>query len=109
MGSYNTVILRQICQGCGFDVELVIQFKYGDVWQHDYRIGDEIKWDGNNIGSPEFKRVVVDGVAEPCANCGIRNGDYEILIEKNKITSVRHSSGHYDFAVHNKSYIILEE
>lgn len=39
-----------------------IQFKYGDVWQHIYRVGDELSWGGNDIGERSAGTVVAYGV-----------------------------------------------
>ena len=50
MSAYNTVVLpdEEKCPHCGAAIRRRVQFKYGDTWQHDYMIGDRIKWGGND-------------------------------------------------------------
>jgi hypothetical protein len=36
MGAYNTVSTTARCPRCDERVEVTVQFKYGDVWQHSY-------------------------------------------------------------------------
>lgn len=110
MGAFNVVIARAVCAGCKNPLLLRVQFKYGDTWQHEYRIGDALKWGGNDIGTPGRKRVVVDGVAERCPKCGYEEEtSFYVLLEHDIITSVEPASGHYDFAKSGSSHIVLDE
>jgi hypothetical protein len=108
LSAFNTVHSQQVCPTCHNLVELVIQFKYGDVWQHVYHIGDRLRWDRNNYGEPGHMRVVLDAVAEPCPICAANGHDYEVYIEADNIASVRPASGAYDFAACGESYIVLD-
>jgi hypothetical protein len=71
MSAYNTVVLpRQTnCPHCGSGIRPRIQFKYGDTQQHDYSVGDRIKWGGNDIGKPA-RLVTALGYPEDCPVCG---------------------------------------
>jgi hypothetical protein len=108
MSAYNTVISTQVCGSCGNEINLVVQFKYGDVWQYQYHIGDILNWGGNDAGRKDAARVVVDGVAERCPICNFEGADYEVWIENNRIISVHPASGEYDFVNCQETYIILE-
>src|SRR5687768_5264007 len=110
MGAFNRLLTTVACPRCGGETTLAIQFKYGDTWQYDYRLGDSLRWGGNDVGKPGQRRVVVDGIAESCAMCGASFPveDYEILIEGDKIVSVKPATGSYDFAVIGENYIVLD-
>ncbi|HTX78521.1 MAG TPA: hypothetical protein VMC62_02585 [Longilinea sp.] len=82
MGAFNTVMSEQKCSNCGIVSEFAVQFKYGEVWQHEYVLGDRIIWGKGNIGNQEYKKVVVDGVGEPCPNCHTSGQDFEVWIEE---------------------------
>ncbi|HEY0735444.1 MAG TPA: hypothetical protein VGD69_11110 [Herpetosiphonaceae bacterium] len=109
MGAFNTVCSHQVCQTCHTRVELVIQFKYGDVWQHSYQVGDPLLWDRNNEGEPGHTLVVLDAIAEACPHCGTEGQEYEVYVAGDTITAVRPASGAYDFATHHVSYLVLED
>lgn len=107
MGAFNTLKVVSPCLSCQQVVELNIQFKYGDVWQHSYSIGERLKWGGNDIGVPEARRVVVDGAGEQCPKCGYE-GDYYIILEQDKLSSFEAASGKYDLVSCSESFLILD-
>lgn len=109
MGAYNTVKAQQICPTCGNLVTFAIQFKYGDVWQYDYHIGDFLTWGGNAIGVPGHKRVVVDAIAENCSVCRSEGPEFELYLEDDQIIAVKPFSNTHDFVACQESYIVLEE
>ena len=113
MCAFNTVESDQVCPDRGDTATFRSQFKYGDTWQYEYVIGDGIRWGGNDIGAPGTKRVVVDGVAEPCPLCGFGRGlqedlDHEVWLEDDRIAAVRPASGRCVFAANHETYIVLE-
>jgi len=69
-------------------VDVEIQFRYGDVWQHEYRVGDVLRWGGNDVGAPGQSMVRVEGIAGPCPSCGAADLEYDILIEADVIRAV---------------------
>ncbi len=129
MGLFNTVHIQQACPACGQLVGRELQFKYGETRQHSYQVGDALKWGGsdykykhpraqrqvlnsgawggNDVGEPGHKVVVVDAMSSACPNCGA-DGDYEVLIEDNKIVFAQPASGRYDFSPNNETYLVLE-
>lgn len=107
MGAFNVLQVRARCPSCGEEVELRLQFKYGDTWQLEYEVGDQLRWGGNDIGTPGATRVVLDAPAEPCPNCGFQ-GDFEIFVESGRIAEFQPASHQYDFAAHHESFIVLD-
>ena len=110
MSAFNTVRLTQACPTGNHIGEFEVQFKYGDCWQYEYRLGDKLKWGGNDNGKPGHKRVVVDGVGY-CSKCGpeAEYPDYEVWLEHDQIVSVRPACGQYDFVNSPDTYIVVEE
>jgi hypothetical protein len=91
MGAYNILIAKVQCQNCHCLYKGKVQFKFGDTWQLEYKIGDKIKWGGNDIGRPDLSKVKAYGIIESsvCPNCGYNNNDeYDIYIEDNIIMNV---------------------
>jgi hypothetical protein len=111
MSAFNTVRVSAECPQCRSSVEVRVQFKYGDTWQHEYNVGDVLQWGGNDIGSPGSRQVVVDGEAEtPCANCGFDDmWEFYVFVECDKITKVLPADGSYDFGAAGRTYIVLQE
>ncbi|MFO0988477.1 MAG: hypothetical protein U1F37_14080 [Alphaproteobacteria bacterium] len=111
MSAFNRLRAEIICPSCADLVQITAQFKYGRVWQYDYAIGDKLRWDGNNIGKPHWKHVVVDAVAEtPCPKCGF---DHEwnlyVHVENNHLAKLENATGEHDFVRQEKTYIVLRE
>lgn len=110
MGAFNVVRLGANCPQCKAPVEVRVQFKYGDTWQLEYAVGDEIRWGGNDIGVPGKKLVVVDGVAEsPCPSCGYDEWDFYVFVEDGRIARVTQADGSFDFVNARQTYIVVEE
>jgi hypothetical protein len=64
MGAFNVLKFRWQSRSGEPVHDLRVQFKYGDTWQHEYVLGDEVRWGGNDIGVRFAKHVVVEGVLE---------------------------------------------
>jgi hypothetical protein len=109
MGAFNTVRGRVECPSCRNNVEVVAQFKYGDTWQHEYLVGDRLKWGGNQIGQPGAKRVIVDAVAEKCTRCGYQ-GEWNLylIVENDVVTGLIPASGKYDFGREPNTFVVEE-
>jgi hypothetical protein len=123
MGAVNRVVIERICPNCGNLVEFKVQFKYGNVWEDEYRIGDRLRWGRDfpdkphagqgDVGKPSTRQVVVYGIAEGCPNCGYSCGpdgelDYEVWVEDDQIVAVRPASGRYVFE-REDPYLVLRE
>lgn len=106
MGAFNTLRCSRRCHSCGQDVELRLQFKYGDTWQYEYAIGDMLRWGGNDTGVPNAARVVLDAVSEPCPSCGFSD-DFEVFVEYNELKYIQRSTGSFDFVAAQEPFIVL--
>lgn len=109
MGAFNTVTAPWTDPATGNSHQLTVQFKYGDVWQHEYQIGDTLNWGGNDVGRREDRRVVVDGVLEGEPSILGVPEDFEVHIVNNKIDRVIPATGAYDFVNASDTFIVLED
>ncbi len=64
MGAFNVIKINHVCKSCKINVMIQVQFKYGDIWQYEYSLGDSLKWGGNDTGVSGRRKVIVDGVSE---------------------------------------------
>jgi hypothetical protein len=107
MSAYNTLVVNTKCCNCNEETRTRIQFRYGDTWDYEYQIGEDIRWGGNDIGNRNARRVVLDGASEPCKICD-KVMDYLIFIENNVIKSVEKNYGQYNFTSSEDYYFIIE-
>lgn len=109
MSAYNTVSAELRCPHCGGSTRTQVQFKYGDTWQFDYRLGDTLRWGGNDIGEPGRKHVVVDGAAaNPCSRCGYSaEWNAYVHVENDVLARVEDADGSFDFAAARANYIVV--
>ena len=73
LGSAYNEVLRageEVCPRCESKIDRLVQFKYGDIWQHRFAIGDRIRWGGNDVGEPGYELVVALGYPGECPVCG---------------------------------------
>lgn len=110
MSAFNILICEQRCANCGQAVEARLQFKYGDTWQLEYRIGDRLSWGGNAIGRPNMRSVVLNAAADNCPQCKYDiSEDFEIFLEDDTIVAARQATGLYDFSIQGASFIVIKE
>lgn len=88
MGAFNTLEVEASCPNCGTVAELSIQFKYGETWQHSYRLGDRLQWGRNDHGFPGMRKVEVLGTMAPCPSCGKDDADYMVLIKNDVLVGI---------------------
>ena len=89
MGAFNTVKSEANCPFCGNRQPWTVQFKYGNCWQFEYRIGDKLRWGGNKRGSNVGGEVRTEGIAEEkCKRCGTGSINGVVYLNDNIITSV---------------------
>jgi hypothetical protein len=105
MPAFNTVLWTAKCSACGRAVDREVQFRFGEVWQYDYVIGDRLEWGSGK--RPAGSRVLVDGYALPCPSCSFELGECEILVRDDMLEGVRPPSGTYHFG--SDDYIVLDE
>ena len=109
MSAFNLVTSTQVCSVCGQRVELRVQFKYGEEWQYEYRLGEKLGWGGNQRSKPGASKVVAEGTNELCPQCStLSNDDYEVWVEKDVITRVRPASGEFAFTAADDTFIVVE-
>ena len=100
MGAYNTLLTDIQCQNCHRFYKARVQFKFGDTWQFEYKVGDKIAWGGNDIGKPGLPKVKAYGVVEStaCPYCGYSNEEeFDVNIEKDVIKNVTPLSSLQDY------------
>jgi hypothetical protein len=88
MSSFNIVRGSSSCPNCNRSADFEVQFKYGDTWQHCYRLGDRLRWSGNDIGSPGRKRVIVEGIGGPCPHCHAIYLDFDIVLLNDELVGI---------------------
>lgn len=106
MGAFNTVEISGTCSCCKEELNLEVQFKYGDTYQNSYKLGDVITWGGNDIGKPGRSKVIVEGFAL-CPICDAEL-HYEVCLESDIIVVVKPRSGTYDLDSTDEGYIVIE-
>lgn len=119
MGLFNTVHVAFRHPLTGETLDITVQFKYGETRQHDYNVGDLLKWGeignrrSNDIGERNAKRVVVDGCLDRFAPSFVPipelPEDFEVHIVNGRIASVVPATGRYNFLSANETYIIIED
>jgi len=91
MSAYNVLIATITCPNCYQQNEGKFQFRFGDTWQHCYKLGDIIKWGGYDIGKPNLPAVKAYGILESdyCTNCGYNlETEYDLLIQDDRIKGI---------------------
>jgi len=89
MGCFNIVRAQALCPFCGAGQEWTIQFKYGDCWQYEYRVGDRLRWGGNDKGQNVGGEVRTDGSPEErCKGCGRDSVEAVVYFSGNIIKGV---------------------
>lgn len=102
VGAYNRLIAQaqEPCPQCGRQGDVAIQFKWGQCYLHNYRLGDALQWSDGTVdqplkgpldkGDPTVSEVRLPASAEPCAQCGSElDHEYEITIRHNRIAAYR--------------------
>jgi predicted RNA-binding Zn-ribbon protein involved in translation (DUF1610 family) len=111
MGSFNILIVEIACPNCGVKPQVRIQFKFGNTWQLQYKIGDTISWGGNDIGKPNLIKVKAYGIVESttCPSCNENSipEEYDVFINDNVIINVTPIGNINDYLEGNGIYVIL--
>lgn len=106
MGAFNRLMLKDLpCPVCNVLHDWAVQFKYGDCWQHEYILLDELKWGGNDTGEPSARIVLVEGIAErDCQHCGAEEVYARIFVDDNKIVAASLVKNFINFVVPEGEY-----
>lgn len=108
MARYNIVFVPWRDESTGEPFDIKVRFRYGDVWQYEYEMGDALLWGDNDIGAADIKYVVVDGELEgkpPYANFPEQ---FEVHIVNGRIFQVVPSTGKFDFDQAAEEFIVVE-
>lgn len=111
MSAYNTLRVDEVCLNCENAIQRAIQFKYGDVWQRTYVQGDRLVWDGNNVGEPGHKRVLLLGYPEKCPRCAFQpDWTYDLVVEDDVVLDAvrREPKTEAERYPENSQYSVLE-
>ena len=107
VSGFNILVAKAECPNCRRNVELRVQFKYGDTRQYDYMPGQLLLWGGNDVGEPGHRLVVVDGAGEPCPACSSA-ADFEVWVEDDHVIRLKPASGDYDFVGRSKAFLVVK-
>ena len=108
MSAYNRLLVREQCDNCGTSIERAIQFKFGEVWQHDYSVGQKLTWGANNVGNPVESTVLVSGHPEPCPNCGHEpEWTYDLTVANDVIVSATRRAPGSEFSVYGHEPFVV--
>jgi len=109
MGMFNILTADVACPQCGKTAEVRMQFKFGEKWLHEYRVGDQIRWGHRqdpDEGRPGLSKVAVDAIvdSEP-ACCGTE--DFVVIVERDVITGVLPYTGQFDFS--QQTWVLIDD
>lgn len=66
-----------------------LQFHFGHAFQDTYRIGDHLRWGGNDKVVPNQERAEAIGYQEPCGACGFdEDREYVMVFERDVLTGL---------------------
>lgn len=88
MGAFNTLKADIRCPVCSKDGVFEVQFKYGDTWQHEYHLGDHLRWGGNDVGDRSDRVARVEAIGGPCPHCSTDYLTFTVIVEDNVLTRV---------------------
>ncbi|MBC9914052.1 hypothetical protein [Chitinophaga varians] len=107
VGAFNRLTLKDLpCPFCDARHDWIVQFKYGECWQHEYVLQDELKWGANETGDSSARIVLVEGIAEQdCPHCGAEEVYARIFVDDNKIVAVSLVKNFISFVVLEGDYM----
>ncbi|SDF54753.1 hypothetical protein [Chitinophaga filiformis] len=111
MSSFNVLITEVACPDCEKRHEARIQFKFGNTWQLQYKIGDKVTWGGNDIGIPNLNEVNAYGIIEStkCPYCNKQDivEEYDILIKNDVIMGISPMASMENYLGENGEYFVV--
>jgi hypothetical protein len=92
MGAFDRLIADLPCPYCGAVQAWRVQFKYGEVWQNEHKLGDMVPrgiYRRRRAAKPIPGGIRVSGAAEePCSKCGAEEIYAAITVEDERMTAV---------------------
>ncbi|MFC0518498.1 hypothetical protein ACFFGT_30060 [Mucilaginibacter angelicae] len=94
MSTVNILFAEMACSNCNNLYEQQVQFRFGELWQYSYKMGDRIKRGDEyyDIGKPGLPKVKALGclVNNICPFCGFESPeDCDIIIEFDIIKDIQ--------------------
>ena len=102
---YSTTRGSLACSSCGWSGEVEVQFTYGNLYAHDYRVGDAIVWGSTQVGDPSEKRVAAEGITS-CPGCRAE-ALFDVIIVDGTLEAVEPSTGRFDYARGEGNYVVF--
>jgi len=109
MGIINFLTAHVLCPNCKEQSKFKIQFRYGETWNHEYKLGDIVKWGVNEIGKKGLKKVKVGGTGGPCSICKADSLNFEIEINHDRIDNITGLDHEKEYPSKEGYYEIVEE
>jgi Zinc finger found in FPG and IleRS len=81
MGAYHEVVRNdaEVCPRCGSTIERIVQYKYGEAWQHRYVVGDSLTWGRTTLANQVKERLSCLGI--------LRSAPYAVIRRTSRMTS----------------------
>ncbi|PCJ54382.1 MAG: hypothetical protein COA79_21940 [Planctomycetota bacterium] len=104
MSRFSKLYVEHKCPECKLKENFNIQFQYGELENHHYKLGSRVKWGENNKGKEDFQQVIVDGMGT-CSLCKAVPG-FILNITNNIISKVTLATSNSE-AFEESGYTIL--
>lgn len=105
MGSFNTVEAEVSCPRCRQCVSMAVQFKFGDIRQYEYRIGDRLILNEREDSWAPGSVVLAEGVGGPCPECAAEFLDFDVRVSRGVLDAVLPHSP--DVAYRRSTYVVV--
>jgi hypothetical protein len=112
MGAFNTLTFDWTDKQSNQKYKLVLQFKYAENWQYDYKLGDVLKWNDHlpyNDGDKAAKEVLVEAIVEDETLPKEIPEDFEIFIKDNVIVDAWPLEDKKKYFNLNNHYLIVKK
>lgn len=107
MAIFNEVRATLRCPECGKAHTAMVQFKFGELWQYEYELGDALRWGAtNDIGNDQLVARVLGNYTCPC-NGRLRSA--ELLVDHGVSVAVREIDEDYANELEwSGDYVVVE-
>lgn len=88
MGAFNLLKTETNCPQCGKHVRIEVQFKFGDLRQYEYRLGDKLLLHESEETWASSRVVLAAGIGGPCPNCGADFLEFDVRVNQGVLEEV---------------------
>ena len=85
MSLYNILFLTTTCPRCGIEAEMEAEFRFGLRELARYRIGDQVRWNGEGIKTPPTRPIDGNYDDEAYVVCPHCERDFWIIVSVRKV------------------------